>query len=52
MNGMCSSKIQNGKKIPKTTTFENTTNLCIHMKTVGDNLENIKALFLEYFESD
>ena len=49
-NGICSAQMQNQKKIPKTASLQNVTNLCEHMKTIAEHLDYIKSFFPEYFE--
>ena len=43
MNGICSAQMQNRKKIPKTASLQNVTNLCEHMKTIAEHLDYIKS---------
>ena len=49
-NGICSAQMQNRKKIPKTASLQNVTNLCEHMKTIAEHLDYIKSFFPEHFE--
>ena len=51
-NGICSAQMQNQKKIPKTASLQNVTNLCEHMKTIAEHLDYIKSFFPEYFEDE
>ena len=49
-NGICGAQMQNRKKLPKTASLKNTEKLCVHMQRIGDQLDQLKLFFPEYFE--
>ena len=51
-NSMCRAQMQNRKKVPKSTTLQNTANLCGHLQTIGEHLDYVKSFFPEHFNSE
>ena len=50
-NGECKARLLNKKKVPKSTSIQNTENLCGHIHTLLANLEILEGLFPHYFNT-
>ena len=51
-NGECKARLLNKKKVPKSISISQNTNLCGHIQTVFANFEILENIFPHYFKSN